>query len=46
MLEADLDELLQRAQIYAARAGDLMKFIKAKQYEKKQEKKEIRRSLV
>lgn len=39
MLEADLDELLQRAQMYAAAAGDLMKFIKAKQNEKKQGKK-------
>lgn len=39
LLETDLDELLQRAQMYAAAAGDLMKFIKAKQNEKKQGKK-------
>ncbi|MGQ9819249.1 MAG: hypothetical protein ACUVQ1_04905 [Candidatus Kapaibacteriales bacterium] len=38
-LDFDLDELIQQAEFYAAAAGDLMKYIKAKQDEKKQWKK-------
>lgn len=37
--DTDLDELLQRAQLYAAAAGDLMKYIQAKQNEQRIAKK-------
>lgn len=35
LIDTDLDELLRRAQLYAAAAGDLMKYIQAKQNEQK-----------